>query len=342
VLSNFEDAPHGRKVWQMPGAVTMRREHLVARFDARRAATLDDLVPLVYARPAEGLPAHVRAASALRRFDNRLVIVQDDVNALAVRSRYGSVRSVPLPAHASGVRAFDDTLGNKHEKLDLEACVTLPDGRLVAFGSGSLPTRERLVVWNGREPPVVVAEPSFYDALRAAVTQGESRLNIEGAVVRGDKLELFQRGNDTRGAGAASLNAIAEVDLREFAEWLADRAPSPPVVCVTTVELGADRGVPFGFTDAVALDGERVVVLACAEDSACAISDGAVLGCRVGMLDEHGVRLVDVHDAAGQRTRLKLEGIERRRESSTEFDVVVDVDRPSVPAQLGRLVWEWR
>jgi hypothetical protein len=39
---------------------------------------------------------------------------------------------------------------------------------------------------------------------------------------------------------------------------------------------------------------------------------------------------------------LKLEGIERRPSSSTEFDVAVDVDRTSVPAMLGRLVWDWR
>ena len=116
----------------------------------------------------------------------------------------------------------------------------------------------------------------------------------------------------------------------------ARRAASRPSISATT------RGVPFGFTDAVALDDERVVVLACAEDSACAISDGAVLGCRVGLLDATALRMVDVYDATGERTLLKLEGIERRPGSSTEFDVVVDVDRPSAPALLGRLVWEWQ
>ena len=96
---------------------------------------------------------------------------------------------------------FDDTLGNKHEKLDLEACVMLPDGRLVAFGSGSLPAREQLVVWSGREPPVVVAAAALYARVRAAVPQGEARLNVEGAVVGGGACKLFHRGNDTRGAG---------------------------------------------------------------------------------------------------------------------------------------------
>ena len=40
---------------------------------------------------------------------------------------------------------FDDVRGNKKLKLDLEACIVLPDGRLVAFGSGSSPQREKIV-----------------------------------------------------------------------------------------------------------------------------------------------------------------------------------------------------
>jgi hypothetical protein len=326
----------------MAAAVTIRRPHLVAQLDGGGVATLDELVPLNYERAVEGLPGHVRAASALRRFDGRLVIVQDDVNALAVREDSGVVRAVLLPPHPSGRRVFDDTLKNKHEKLDLEACVTLPDGRLVAFGSGSLPARERLVVWDGRRPPVVVAASSLYGDLRAAVTAGRTRLNVEGAAVSGPIIKLFHRGNDVRGSDATASNAIVEIEVEALEEWLRDGQRSPRIVGVTPVELGVERGVPFGFTDAVALDADRIVVLACAEDSACAITDGDVLGCRVGLLDERGLRVADIYDAAGERTTLKIEGIERRLGSSTEFDVVVDVDSPSSPALLGRLVWEWR
>jgi hypothetical protein len=327
----------------MTGVVAIRREHLVASYDAQAVATLGELLPLRYTHAGDtGLPAHVRSASALRRFENRLVIVQDDVNALAVRDARGLVRPVLLPAHVSGRRVFDDGLGNKLDKLDLEACVTLPDGRLVAFGSGSLPQREQLVVWRGgQEAPVLVGASSFYSELRAAVTMGTERLNVEGSVIVGSELWLFQRGNDARRAAA---NAIAAVDCGEFVGWLDGgvAAAIPTVKSVTSVDLGELSGIPYSFTDAVALDDERVVVLACAEDAADAISDGAVLGCQVGLLDGKGLRLADIYDATGQRTRLKLEGIERRGESRTEFDVAVDVDRPAVPAQLGRLVWEWQ
>jgi hypothetical protein len=312
--------------------------HISAQFDATRFAVLDELVALRYEQQPAGLPPHVRAASALRRFENRLVIVQDDVNALAVRDGDGVVRAVLLPPSASGERVFDDTLGNKPEKLDLEASVTLRNGSLVAFGSGSTPARERVVVWSGDEPPSVVEAPELYREVRACVTRGKGRLNIEGAVVRGARLELFHRGNDVRGS---SMNAIVELRCDELERWLAG-AGAPRVARVTTVGLGDERGIPFGFTDAVAIDDDRVMVLACAEDSACAISDGAVLGCRVGMLVDEVLTMVDVRDAGGSRSLLKLEGIERRKASMTEFDVAVDVDRPSVPAMLGRLVWDWR
>lgn len=319
----------------------VQRAHLTARFDARRAATLDELVALRYERPAEGLPGHVRAASALRRFENRLVIVQDDVRALAVRDSQGSVLPVPLPPHASGARVFDDEARNKREKLDLEACVVLPDGRFVAFGSGSTPARERLVLWTGREPPAAVDAAAFYGALRAAVVQRGERINIEGAVVSGQRLKLFHRGNDRRVAGAMPTNAIAELDGAAFSSWLDGRAPLPLVTRLTTVDLGAERGVPFGFTDAAAVGDDRIVVLACAEDAPDAIADGPVLGCRVGLLAADALTLVDVHDANGRPTTFKLEGIEPRPGSDREFDVAIDVDRASAPALLGRLVWEW-
>jgi hypothetical protein len=315
-----------------------------ARFDASSKATLDGLVPLVYAKSsaaAADLPTHVRAASALRRFRDRLVIVQDDVDAFAVRDSSGVVRPVLLPLHSSGRRAFDAAAGNKQQKMDLEACVTLPDGRLVAFGSGSRSVREQLVVWSGLGSPTKIDAASLYRDVRSAVTAGASRLNIEGAVAIGSRLLIFHRGNDARRADARPANAIAELDLAEFIGWLDANAASPRIARVTPVDLGEVSGVPFGFTDAVAIDAERIVVLACAEDSAGAVSDGAVLGCRVGILEPGRLRMVDVCDEMGKRTTLKLEGIERRAGASREFDVVADVDRASCPAQLGRLVWAW-
>jgi hypothetical protein len=317
---------------------------LRATLDSTSKAILDELVPLRYEHAHHGgLPPHVRAASALRRLSHRLVIVQDDVDALALRGAAGDVRPVLLPARPSGTRVFDDATGNKHEKLDLEACVVLTDGRVVAFGSGSTAVRERLVVWNdAASAPVVVAADALYVEVRSAVVDGEMRLNVEGAVVAGRRLLLFHRGNDVARGAAAHVNAVVELARDDFVSWLDSAAAPPRVASTTRVDLGAVNGVPFGFTDAVAVDAGGVVVLACAEDSACAISDGPVLGARVGLLDASALRMVDIYERDGAPTRLKLEGIERRPGSDFEFDVVVDMDRPGDAARLGRLVWEWR
>jgi hypothetical protein len=337
VLSNFEDTSHGRKFWQTAGAVTMRGTHVSARLDSAASATLDALAPLVYRQPPpEGLPPYVRSASALRRFGGGLVIVQDDVNAFAVGADRETLSPVLLPPHSSGQRVFDDARGNKHLKLDLEACVTLADGRLVVFGSGSMPAREHLVVWNGHDMPAVVPATPFYAVVRAAAQQGAARLNIEGAVIGGGFLQLFQRGNDAHGSRRTPHNAIVAVGEQEFVRWL-DGGSVPSVVAVTSVELGERAGVAYGFTDAVALDDGRIVVLACAERSSSALTDGAVLGCRVGLLDDSELVMAEVRDAGGAPSTLKLEGIDRRPGARNEFDVVVDVDRPATPAQFGRL-----
>ena len=72
------------------------------------------------------------------------MILQDDVSALAVLDPgTGSTQPILLPAGPDGARVFDDARGNKKFKMDLEACVVLPDERLVAFGSGSSRSAKR-------------------------------------------------------------------------------------------------------------------------------------------------------------------------------------------------------
>ena len=95
---------------------------------------------------ASGIASHVRAASAIRRQGSRLIVIQDDVNALAVIDASSCIMPLLLPPGADGRRSFDDTIGNKHLKMDLEAAVVLPDARVLAFGSGSTRARERIVV----------------------------------------------------------------------------------------------------------------------------------------------------------------------------------------------------
>ena len=98
-------------------------------------------------------------------------------------------------------------------------------------------------------------------------------------------------------------------------------------------------GVRLTFNDAAALPDGRVVFLASAEASPDTVHDGAVSGCRVGILDASGATTFDVVDAAGALCRIKLEGIEPigGDASSLRFVVVADDDNERAPALSAEL-----
>ncbi len=316
----------------------MSVQRLIATVSSRLRAHLDAPRPLYYAAhaPQDDLPTHVRAGSAIRRWDGRLVVVQDDVHALAaIEEDTGLAHPILLPRGADGRRSFGEATGNKALKMDLEAAVVLSDNRLVVFGSGSTDRRQRLVVLNAGGSVTVVDAAPLYGHLRTRAEFSGAELNVEGAAVVGRRLWLFQRGN---GANAGAINAVGELSLEAFVAWL-DGGPAPTLERVRQVELGDVNGVRFGFTDAVALPDGRVAFLAGAENSADTYRDGEVLGCRFGLIDGDVVEVCEVVDSDGRQTMLKLEGLDlgAAHDGFDRFVVVADQDDPDTPALLATL-----
>ncbi len=299
-------------------------------------ATLGKLAPLRFKTAPAGLPSYVRSASALRRWNSGLVIVQDDVHALGFLNSSGELTSMALPRIDDGALLFDDSHGNKLAKLDLESALSLPDGRLMAFGSGATPRRERIVVMNPAGAARVVDAAPLYAMFRAERAFSGYELNIEGAVLVAGTVRFFQRGNGARNATQLAVNAIGDISLGNFLEWLDRNGPLPEFLRITQVDLGEIRGVRFGFTDATPTVDGGIAFLACAEDSDDAVSDGPVLGCRFGLLRGDEITLTDVVDGNGQPVAVKLEGIENRPDG-TCYDVVADQDLPGEPALLGMI-----
>ncbi len=311
---------------------------LSVRVVAVRELRYDDRAPL-----GEDRPEHVRAASGLAMFGGRLVVVQDDAAFIAHVSE-SEVTAVALPRGAAGRRRFEVALGNKMDKLDLEACVAAGD-ELWAFGSGSSPERERIAIV-GYTTRLHDARP-LYRQLREEL---EGALNIEGAAIVGGKpaepsgsfvpgssatrlrtsggrpdeqLWLFHRGN----TGPDDLGpAVVMLSRRAFASWLASEAPVPPILGRVRYDLGSARGVRLGFTDAVAV-GSRVFYLAAAEDSANAIDDGGVLGCQLGVIEGDRVRAAPL--ALGKAEGLAFDPADPRRAW-----IAIDPDDVDLPAQL--------
>ena len=297
------------------------------------------------ADPAEDRPAIVRAGSAVDWAGERLVVVQDDACILALTTPTGDeVEAFLLPGGENGERTYSSQRGNKARKLDLEACL-MHEGRLYAFGSGSTSARERVVVVEGlggdpasRKTNIVEAS-AFYAALRAEREFSGSEMNIEGTVLRGDRVWFFQRGNGAPKDGLEPVDASCEVSLDELLRYLEDPENSPPpaVESIRRYELGELDGVRLTFTDAAAL-GERIVYLAVAEDSPDTYRDGPVTGVVVGVIDPANEgelpRWTRLLDADGKPYLGKAEGIVLHPKNPSRAFVVVDRDDPELPAEL--------
>ncbi|MBX3233340.1 MAG: hypothetical protein KIT84_33635 [Labilithrix sp.] len=295
--------------------------------------------PLLYsdgADPTLDRPGHVRAGSALVAWKDHLAVVQDDACFLAVIDRRSRrVRDVPFPGE---VRQFDDARGNKKSKLDLEAAfITDHDKLLVALGSGSSPLRERFVLIEepaSEAPRVMLFDaPAFYGLLRSHRELSGSELNIEGAVVHGDDLVLFQRGNGAPGAdGTKPVNATARIALASLLAYVREGSPLPPLHDV--IEWKLPRGLTF--TDgAVAPDG-GLAFLACAEDCPDATQDGPVSEVAFGRLDE-GKRTFTVEpiiDEDGEPLLDKAEGLAWDPADKKRLFVVTDRDDAATPSDL--------
>jgi hypothetical protein len=282
----------------------------------------------VVADAKDDRPAHVRAASGLAMHAGRLVVVQDDASFFGVVGSDG-VSAMKLPRGLDGRRRFEVALGNKLDKLDLESVVAIDD-ELWAFGSGSLPIRDKICRVRHGIPRVQDSAP-LYARLREAL---DGALNIEGAArVRAmgcDELWLFHRGNTgPRDPGPAVLR----LDTQKMRAWLDATAAMPPLVDVDGYVLGSVDGARLGFTDAIA-DGDRVFYVAAAERAANAIDDGPASGSQLGVIDvpSGSVRATNLVGEDG--APVKAEGIALDPARPKRAWIVLDPDDPEAPAPL--------
>ena len=309
-----------------------------SRLDPKLSARVRARRPLFYAEgadPALDRPAYVRAGSSLARFDGKLAIVQDDASFVALLDRDGAVRAVPLPAGPGGARLFDEARGNKKQKLDLEACVSAGD-ELWAFGSGSGPGRDVIVrLASGTHAVTMARAPAFYDALRALGDFAGSELNVEGALVVGAELWLFNRGNGAPTATAAAVDAIVRIDLEHLRVHLDAEGPVPPLTRIEAFHLGTAGGFRLTFTDATMASQDLLLYLAAAEASPDATRDGPVAGVSLGVLGDD-LRHTILEDERGAPLLDKLEGLAAGDEGLVY--AVADKDDPDLPSELLEIV----
>lgn len=283
---------------------------------------------------SEDQPAHVRAASGLAVMSGRIAVIQDDAAFIGFVG--DQVTAVPLPRGPFGRRRFEKALGNKTDKLDLEACVVVRGelgDELWAFGSGSTPAREKIAII-GFTTRLHDGAP-LYRRLREELlgpTAAESfrappAVNIEGACVVGKELRLFHRGNTGPYDPGPAVFRIAR---EPFARWLASMDALPDVDATIMYDLGSAKGSRLGFTDAVAV-GARVFYLAAAEASPNAIDDGTVTASQLGVIDDERVRACAL---AIDGAPVKAEGLAFDPKDPRHAWIAIDPDDVDQPARL--------
>lgn len=333
---------------------------IIATHDPRLSARIVRQMPMTYIdgpSDADDRPAHVRAASGLAAFREYLAVIQDDANWLALVDADDSVHALPLPASPnSRARVFSGARGNKHEKFDLEACVTLPGTKgheLIGFGSGSHVGREWILrVHEGRPFGAALSERAahaalgldvaaefldaraFYDALRATTAFAGAGLNIEGAVALGDDtIRLFQRGNAPAKDTLAPVDATGDVSWTELAGHLADPGgvPPPVVTNIRRYDLGTLQGVRLTFSDAELIGDGRILYSASAEDPETDAIAGSVLGLIEPDGTAHWAEVTDLH---GGHFEGKIEGLSRHPARADRVRFVIDDDDETLPSEL--------
>jgi hypothetical protein len=173
--------------------------------------------------------------------------------------------------------------------------------------------------------------PGLYAALRERTDFSGIELNLEGALVHGDRLLLVQRGN----AGAGACDAIATLAWSDVeACILGDFARRPPIARVTGYELGEHAGVRLTFTDICAAPNETLVYLATAEASPDVTRDGPVAGSQIGVVTADSVRCAALTDAQGRPFSDKPEGVVLDPQRPQHAWIVVDADDPARPSEL--------
>jgi len=280
--------------------------------------------------------AHLSAASGLVKIGKWLFIVADDEKHLVV---FDSTDNSAGIAHRimHGDLPQDSEARKKH-KHDFEAITLLPSnkqcpqGGLLILGSGSKKQREQGVlvpflsaVMDTQTPTLGETQLLDLDPIYDALKDEPGKTNIEGAIIQGKHIVLFQRGNKN------NCNAIIEFNCKDFlAAALGEKKPSLNY-SIHPLDLGAIDAVPLCFTDATALSDGRLIFTAAAEDTEDAYRDGACLGSAIGLIS-NTYELISI-------TRVdkpvKLEGIALDEEASAlKLWLVSDPDNAQLPGEL--------
>ncbi|MFF5290291.1 DUF6910 family protein [Paractinoplanes globisporus] len=297
----------------------------------------------------DGTP--VRAASAIVAFGGGWLVAQDDATH-AAWLRGGLVTPVRVVEAIDGLEVFSEVAGTKHLKPDFEAACAVTVGGVEAallLGSGSSPARMRASLLRldaAGSPWAKIADlTAVYHAVAEAMGLQVDQLNLEGACVVGDRLRWFQRANVAAGAPTV----CADVELDDLLAAVMGRTKDITIKATQRYDLGTVDGVALAVTDAIAVEGNRVLVSAVAEDTPNAIDDGPIVAAALALLEEDddgedgSVRDLAEIPKNPDKTPPKIEGlaIKESTKNGVRVVAVTDADDPTAPSEQLTLRVYW-
>jgi hypothetical protein len=212
-----------------------------------------------------------------------------------------------------------DEKKRKKRKPDFEALLALPDGELLALGSGSKEQRQRgCCVLDGVVRVIDLAP--LYEVLNEHFQE----LNIEGAVVHGQQLILAQRGN-----GEGGENALVVLDLAQALVDIGEgRLSAGAYLHSVPVTLGELQGVPLSLTDLAISPAGQLYFSAAAEATDSSYFDGECMGSVLGRFAAD----FSVEWVKPLAPVVKIEGLAFQADG--RLLLVADADDPEQPAPL--------
>jgi hypothetical protein len=256
------------------------------------------------------------AASGLVCQEQSLWVLADDALVLQRYSLSGDwLGEQPL---LPGELPTDAKL-RKRLKADFEALLLLPDGSLLALGSGSTERRCRGCLIAAGDVRVIDLNP-LYRALAGHFQE----LNIEGAVVYRGQLLLAQRGN-----GRGRENALVLLDLPQVLHDLAaGQLSAAALQRIVLVQLPELDGVPLSLTDLSVAPSGALYFSATAEATDSSYLDGACVGSVLGRLDTD----LAISELMRLSPVVKIEGLTFQADGRPLL--VADADDPTIAAPL--------
>ncbi|WP_137885975.1 SMP-30/gluconolactonase/LRE family protein [Pseudomonas sp. 2FE] len=256
------------------------------------------------------------AASALVCQGPSLWLVADDALSLQRYSLTGDwlAEQALLPGELP-----EDAKLRKKLKADFEALLLLPDGALLALGSGSTKRRRRGCLIRGGVVRVIDLGPLYLK-----LAEHFHELNLEGAVVHGGQLLLAQRGN-----GVGGENALVFLDLQQALDDLdSGQLSASALLRILPLQLAELDGVPLSLTDLSVDPAGRLYFSAAAEATDSSYLDGACVGSVLGRFDQD----FNIVQLARLTPRVKIEGLAFQADG--RLLLVADADDPRIAAPL--------